>query len=185
MRSYSPPLNFSERPKLIEKSTLFCLSREILIDIKNRFSHSKIVLCVREPFERSVSAYLSCANQFKYSFEDAVKIEMEIIRATGGVGLIYSQILHLSRYIGGMAASGLNHPIVYPTVLMMNLEALICDVNFRSLTICDISKGEARGDSIEIDFALATVENSSRGDVDGSLAYKREKFLLLIKELGM
>ena len=183
LRSYSPPSNFAGRPKLIEKSTLFCLSREILIDIKNKFPHSKIVLCVREPFERSVSAYLSCANHLKYSFEDAVRIEIEIIRAIGGVGLIYSQMLYLSRYIDGMAASGLNHPIVYPTVLMMNLEALICDVDFGSMTIFDISKRESRGDSIEIDFTWATVENSSKGDIDGSLAGLRERFFLLIREL--
>jgi len=116
------------KPNFIDKTTLFSLSLPLMESFRKRYSSSGIMLTVRDPLGRALSA---CKMNFDGNGIDpfaALLTERAIIRQLGGPGSIYNDLSALCQYLAVMAESKIQHPVLYPSVLAKKLAANVLRV---------------------------------------------------------
>lgn len=118
--SWSINSNFSDNHEfsLVDKSTPFCLSKPLMQRLISRYPDINLVYAVRDPYERSLSAYRSCNSS--ESFEFLANSEVEIIKGLGGINCIYEDFSIFKRYVESINKIQIPHPIIYPSALMLN-----------------------------------------------------------------
>jgi hypothetical protein len=118
-------------------------------------------ICTRDAFNRSVSAYNKSVNVFNLSFKEALEREEQIIKEVGGVRLIFENFNTLILYLSKMKSIHLDHPILLPSVIMINWEKLLPMQGIR-YTVVNIEEHYAAGeDASKIDFSALDIQNTS------------------------
>ena len=111
--------------KFVDKSTILCMSQQLLAHLADRYPDATIYATTRDPFERSVSAYKRSQARFDLDLWECVEAETKIIRSLGGVRAIFESIDLLKSYLRSCSRISLDYQIVYPSVLMSNWAALV------------------------------------------------------------
>jgi acetyltransferase-like isoleucine patch superfamily enzyme len=113
--------------KFVDKSTILCMSQQLLNYLADRYPTATIYATTRDPFERSVSAYKRSQVRFHLDVRDCVEREKDIIMSLGGVRAIFESLDVLKSYLSSCSEFHLDYPMIYPSVLMRNWETLVSD----------------------------------------------------------
>lgn len=177
--------NESENTKFIDKSTCISLSKELMLDLNERFPNAAIFICKRDGFDRSISAYKRCENSGNWDFLSCVKKEILLIKQFGGITKIFNSLAVLRDFNNSMAALSLSYPIVYPTMVMENYAALMHDVDTDNLTFFNIDTKEISGKTPEMDLSeLQQLNTSTFVQIENQESLKKI-FLSLLKTLTL
>jgi acetyltransferase-like isoleucine patch superfamily enzyme len=171
----SPSFNF------IDKSTVFSCSLELMLDAMQLFKNAYFVLCRRDGYDRSFSAYKKCQNPRKLSFLNCLNKESELIKFFGGVNKIFTSLDILESFVSKMTEIGIDHLILLPTLIMENFECLMPEKQFESIIFVNIFEKtiSKNVNFIEIDKLEKLNGSSDRENISCS----RAEFLLLIQNV--
>lgn len=103
---------------IIDKSTSLCCSKELMASVITKYPKVHLYITQRDPFERSISAYQKCGPKLQLSLADSIHLEVDAIDDCGGIRKIFSHLENYVRYLEVLLGSGIDYPIVYPSVLM-------------------------------------------------------------------
>jgi hypothetical protein len=166
---FAPSLNLfsntsSENTKenFIEKSTILSLSRPLMENLIANFPKAKKIILLRDPIDRMVSAYSSCSNFKKYTFFEALEIELSLISNLGGLSKIFNNLQLLLKLLEQMAAISLNHLILYPSLILVYKKELFGDLLNRSdFFVIDIFSNSNSYDDMPLFSNSLNIKNSS------------------------
>lgn len=152
----------SPSQKMADKSTIFCLSKQLLAELSERYPNAKIYASTRDPFDRGISAYKRSQARFSSALCECVEKETEIIRSLGGVRAIFESVENLSSFLRACLGFGLDYPIVYPSALMKNWASLLSeDLKGRIILLSVTGQVDLSSISTDIDIADVPLLNSS------------------------
>ncbi len=181
LQAFSYEHNFCKKATCagyLDKSTGFSLNKKLLSVLINYFPNSRLMLCVREGYSRSVSAYRMCTNYQGLSFSEAVDQEIAVINRFGGVASIFNDARIFAEMCLDMQALYLNHQIVYPTLVMDEFRALCPEFDPSIFTFFDVDKQELIVDSCRIPLKLERLNRSSSKPTEkAAVDLSREAFL--------
>lgn len=124
---------------VVEKSTHHLLCKHYYENLFFYFPHAEFIVAVRDPLGRALSAYrFNVMQGSTLHFDAAIELEKSLIQSLGGVYAIFdSQNLFLS-FLNKLASAGIYLPIIYPSVVMANINSLIDKIYVDQLTFIDV-----------------------------------------------
>ncbi len=109
---------------LVDKSTILCLSKELLSELTDRYVDAEVYAMIRDPFDRSISAFKRCKARHTKSLSECVENEVSTIKSLGGARSIFESVSQLVNYLESCSGYGIDYPILYPSILMKNWSIL-------------------------------------------------------------
>jgi hypothetical protein len=126
------------------------------------FPKAKKIILLRDPIDRMVSAYSSCSNFKKYTFFEALEIELSLISNLGGLSKIFNNLQLLLKLLEQMAAISLNHLILNPSLILVYKKELFGDLLNRSdFFVIDIFSNSNSYDDMPLFSNSLNIKNSS------------------------
>jgi len=104
--------------KFVDKSTILCLSKQLISELIMRYPEAEIYAVERDPFDRSISAFKRSQARFTSTLWECVQKELEVIESLGGVRSIFESINLLAQYLRGCLDFRIDYPLIYPSLLM-------------------------------------------------------------------